>query len=142
MRLRSSDVHAGVDQRQFDVAQGVGAGQQVEGLKDETDFAIADFGQLVVIQFADVGAVQFVSARSAGVQAAEQVHQGGFAGTGRPHDGHVFAALDLQGNIAQGVDGLRAHLIEPGDVLEANQAHGASSWSIDFHFLVRRRPGR
>ena len=105
-------------------------------MKDKADFAVADFGQLIVVQFADVGAVEFVDAGGGGVQAAEQVHQGGFARAGRPHDGHIFAALDLQGNVAQGVDGFRAHLVEPGDILEANQTHGAFSGSIGLGLLV------
>ena len=33
------------------------------------------------------------------------------------------APLHFQRNIAQGVDDFRAHLIVPGDVLEANEAH-------------------
>ena len=48
----------------------------------------------------------------------------GFAGAGRPHDGHVFAALDFKRNVAQGVDGFRAHLVTPRNILEANQRHG------------------
>ena len=46
---------AGVDQRQLDVVQGGGAGQQVEGLKDEADFFVADARQFVVVQFARPG---------------------------------------------------------------------------------------
>src|ERR1039458_9967859 len=40
--------HAGVNQRQFDVVQRIRARQQVEGLEDKPDFAVADFGELVV----------------------------------------------------------------------------------------------
>ena len=54
--------HAGVDQRQLDVVQGGGAGQQVEGLEDEADFFVADAGQFVVVHFADQLAVQPVLA--------------------------------------------------------------------------------
>ena len=44
--------HAGVDQRQLDVVQRGGARQQVEGLEDEADLAVADRGQLVVVHLA------------------------------------------------------------------------------------------
>ena len=115
--------HAGVNQRQLDVVQRVGARQQVEGLEDEADFAVADFGELVVVHLADAGAVQFVAAGRRRVEAADQVHQRGFAGAGRPHDGDVFAALDFQRHVAQGVDGFRAHLVAPRNFLEADQAH-------------------
>ena len=50
-----------VDQRQLHVVQRRGPGQQVEGLKDEADFLVADARQLVVIQLADQLAVQPVA---------------------------------------------------------------------------------
>jgi hypothetical protein len=93
--------NAGINQGQFDIAQRIGARQQIESLKNKTDFAVADFGQLIVVHLADLAAVEFVSAGGRRVQAAEQVHQGGFAGAGRPHDGDVFAALDFQRDAAQ-----------------------------------------
>ena len=54
--------NAGIDQRQLDVVQRGGAGQQIEGLKHEADFFVADAGQFVVVQFADQLAVQPVLA--------------------------------------------------------------------------------
>ncbi len=100
-----------------------GARQQVEGLEDETDFPVADLRQLVVIHLAHVRAVEFIQARSGRVQAAQQIHQGGFAGTGRPHDGHILAALHFNRNIAQRVDRLPAHLVAAGNVLQSDETH-------------------
>src|SRR5438105_14597319 len=40
--------HSRVDQRQHYIVERVGAGQQIEALKDKTDLAVANFGQLVV----------------------------------------------------------------------------------------------
>ena len=40
--------NAGVDQRQLDIVQRRGAGQQVERLEDEADLFVADAGQVVV----------------------------------------------------------------------------------------------
>jgi hypothetical protein len=51
-----------VDERQLDVVQRGGAGQQVEGLEDEADFLVADAGELVVVQLADQLAVEPVAA--------------------------------------------------------------------------------
>jgi hypothetical protein len=34
--------HAGIDQRQFDILQRGAALEQIEGLKDEADLAVAD----------------------------------------------------------------------------------------------------
>ena len=44
---------AGVDERQLDVVQRAGARQQVEGLEDEADLAVAHRRQLVVVHLRD-----------------------------------------------------------------------------------------
>ena len=58
---------AGVDQRQLDVVQRGGARQQVEGLEDEADLAVADRGQLVVVHLGDDLAAQDVACPRMGV---------------------------------------------------------------------------
>jgi hypothetical protein len=103
--------HAGVDERQLDVVERRGARQQVEGLEDEPDLLVADARQLVVVHRAHLLAVQEVGALRRRVEAADEVHQRGLAGTRRAHDGHVLALLDLDRDPAQGVDLLLAHLI-------------------------------
>ena len=50
--------------RQLDVVQRRGARQQIESLKDEADFLVADVGQLVIVQLADQPARQPVFARA------------------------------------------------------------------------------
>ena len=50
--------HAGINQRQLDVVQRGGARQQIEGLKNKSDFFIANARQFVVVQFADQLLVQ------------------------------------------------------------------------------------
>ena len=72
---------AGVDQRQLDIVQRGRTGKQVEGLEDESDFLVADAGELVVVQFADQLVVQPVIALAGRIEAADQVHQRRFAGT-------------------------------------------------------------
>ena len=86
--------HPGVDEGQLDVVQGGGPGQQVEGLEDEADLAVADRGQLVVVHLRDHLAPQHVGAAAGRVQAAHDVHEGRLAGAGRPHDRDVLALLD------------------------------------------------
>jgi hypothetical protein len=64
--LRLGDARRGrravVDQRQFHVVQRGGAGQQVESLKDEADFLVADLRQFVVVHRTDQTAVDVVLA--------------------------------------------------------------------------------
>ena len=121
--MRSSRGDAGVDQRQFDVVQRGGAGQQIEGLEDESDFLVADAGQFVVVQFADQLAVQPVVALAGRVEAADQVHQRRFARARRSHDGDVFVALDAHVDAAQRVHLLlRAHVVGLPQIFGADHA--------------------
>jgi hypothetical protein len=69
-----------VDERQLDVVQSGGAGEQVEGLKDEADLLVADAGELVVVECGDVVPVEPVAALRGRVEAADEVHQRGLAG--------------------------------------------------------------
>ncbi len=101
--------HAGVDQGQLDVVQRAGARQQVEGLENEADFLVANAGQLIVAHLADQIAVDVVLALAGRVEAADQVHQGRFAGPRRSHDRDILAALDLDIHTGNGVDLLVAH---------------------------------
>ena len=104
------------------------ARQQVEGLEDEADLAVADRGQLVVVHLRDDLAAQHVAPLAGRVEAADQVHQGRLAGARRPHDRHVLAALDLEGDAAQRVDLLGAHLVGAPEVLGVDDrpVHGCA----------------
>src|ERR1017187_2170328 len=112
--------HAGVDQGKFHVVQRGGAGQQVEGLEDEADLPVADARQLVVGHLADQVAVDVVQALGGGIEAADQVHEGGFTGTGRSHDGDVFAAFDFDIDAGDGVENLFAHHIGLPEIVGAD----------------------
>ena len=112
---------ARVDQGQLHVLQSGGAGQQIEGLEDEADLLVADLGQVIIGHGGRQLAVQFIGAMGRRVQAADDVHHGGFAGSRRTHDGHVLPSSDLHGDAIQGPDFHIAHLIELGDVGESDQ---------------------
>jgi hypothetical protein len=68
-----------------------------------------------------LAAVESVMTGTGRVEAANQVHQGGLAGAGGSHDGDVFAALDLQRHVAQGVDGFHTHLVTARNFLKLDQ---------------------
>ena len=108
---RTFDWHAGVDERQLDVVQRRRARQQVERLEHEPNLFVPDARQLVVVHLADLLAVQQVAALARRVQTADQVHQRRLARPGRPHDGDIFAALDLNRHTAEGMHLLGAHLV-------------------------------
>jgi hypothetical protein len=67
--------HAGVDERQLDVVERRGPGQQVEGLEDEANFLVSDVGQLVVVHLAHLLAVELVAAFAGRIEATDEVHQ-------------------------------------------------------------------
>ena len=69
-----------IDEGELDVVERGGAGKEVEGLEDEADLLVADAGELIVVEFGDIVAVEPVAALGGGVEAADEVHQGGFAG--------------------------------------------------------------
>jgi hypothetical protein len=94
-------VVAVVEQGQHHVLHRVEPGQQVVGLEDEADFLIAHPRQLVFAELADVLAVEDVDAAGGAIQAAQDVHQGRLARTGRPHDCHKLAFFDLRIDPAQ-----------------------------------------
>src|SRR5206468_10489915 len=53
-------------------------------------------GALVLVQLRDIHAVQQVASRSRTVQAAQDVHHGGLAGTRRTHDGYELPRMHFQ----------------------------------------------
>src|SRR4026208_128295 len=73
MSLRRAD--ATVNQRQFDVVQRRSAREQIEGLKNETDFLVANACELVVVHLRDVLAVEPVFTLRRSIETADQVHQ-------------------------------------------------------------------
>src|SRR5205814_680569 len=85
--------------------------EQVEALKDEADFAVANVGQHGAVQATDVLTIEPVRARRRPVQAADEVHQGRFARAARSDDGDEFAALHGQGYAAQGGDANRSVIV-------------------------------
>lgn len=115
---------SGIDERQLHVVKRGAARQKIKSLKNEADFLIADIGQLIVIHIADRFAVEDEYPGSGRIQAAQDIHERGFARAAGAHDGHVFAPGDLQADSAQGVDDLRAHVIALADILQLNQSFG------------------
>ena len=86
--------HPRVDERELDVGERGGAGDEVEALEDEADLAIADVGCLVVLQAERVGAVEQKRPRRGLVEEADDVHERALAAARAAHDGDVVAPVD------------------------------------------------
>ena len=82
----------------FETRQG---GQQIEKLKNEPDFVAPHAGQVVIGKSAQPAAVNLDLARAGRVQPADQIQQRGFAGAGRPDDGHHLTARDGEIHVFQ-----------------------------------------
>ena len=91
-----------VKHRQLDIFQCAGARQQVEALKHEAKFLVPQLGQLLAVKPGHGDAIEQIVSAGGLVEAAERVHQGGFARAARAHDGHEVAALDVQRDAAHG----------------------------------------
>src|SRR5205085_4550608 len=63
-----------VEERQLDVLERGRARQQVEGLKDEADAAVADLGTRVAVERRDLDAGEAIAAARRPIEAAEDVH--------------------------------------------------------------------
>ena len=117
---------AGVDQGKLHVVECRRTGQEVKRLKDEPDLAVADLGKGIVVHPTRQLPVECVGSCRGAVQAAKNVEERRLARPGWPHDGHVLVLLDLQIQVAEGVDRLGPHLVGFGDSLE-DDTHGHHS---------------
>ncbi len=112
---------AGIDHRQFDIAHGVQTIQQMELLEHETELAIAHGGQRIRVHGGHGFAVEPVGAGGRPVETADHIHEGRFAGAGRPHHRDEFAEIDLQIDIKQRMHGLIAEMIEAREFLDFDE---------------------
>ncbi len=107
-----------------------GAGEEIEGLEDEADLLVANAGELVVVELGDVVAVEPVVALRGRVEAADEVHQRGFAGAGGAHDGDVLVVADAEVDAAQGVDLLVAHLVGLPEIVGDDDVAGVGAGGV------------
>ena len=118
--LAGGEFTAAVKHGELDVFEGGGAGEEVEPLKDEAEFFVAEVGEGVAVEFEDVDAIEKIAAARRPVEAAERVHEGGFAGAAGAHDCHEFAAIDFERDAADGVDLDLAGIVDAVDVLKVD----------------------
>src|SRR5206468_4397447 len=123
-----------VKKRELDVFQRAGPRDQIEALKDEPDFPVPNLREGILSRPRNIPPIQPVVAASGGVQAADNVHERGFAGPRGAHDRHELSTLDLQADTAH-----RVHLdvAEPIDLPEVdrkstrlNSSHDQISYAV------------
>ena len=115
---------ARVDERQLDILQCTRTRQQVEGLKNKTDFPITDVGQLIVTHERDIFLREMIPATRRCIETAQHIHHGGFAAARRPHDGEVLVAPYSERDAPQRMHDFLPHFVKFRDILNFND-HGA-----------------
>src|SRR5262245_28708324 len=111
---------AHVEHRQLDILEGGGAREQIEALKNKSDLRVADVCEFVSIESRNVHVVEAITAGCGAVQAADDIHQSGFAGPTRSHDGDKLTALDGNGDAAHSMHFYFAGLIDLANVVHGN----------------------
>src|SRR5437016_13366039 len=86
---------ASVNERTLAVTQRCCSWQKVKRLEHETDLAIANSRELVIIHLGNILAVELIAAGRWGIETTEHVHERRFAASARAHDGDVFVAANL-----------------------------------------------
>ena len=100
--------HSHIHGRQGDVVPRRQRTQKVVALENKAEAFAPQCCQFVRLHFGSFDAVDLIRTRSRAIQAAEDVHQRGFARTGLPDDGDEIAFLYRQADIFQNMNAVRA----------------------------------
>jgi hypothetical protein len=143
--------HAAVGERQLDVLVHRQVADEVEGLEDEADLAVADARPVGHAQVGDRLRVERVAPLGRRVEETEQREQRRLAAARGPGDRHELPVLDLQVDPREGVGLDLVGVEDLGDSLEADErqfvgGHGRRLSSLRWRFSRdgrgRRRPRR
>ncbi|MCR6657697.1 MAG: hypothetical protein NVV63_18240 [Opitutus sp.] len=94
--------------------------EQVVALEDETEMFLLQLEAFLFVELVHGFAEQLVFTRPGAVVQAEDVEQGGLAGTGRTHDRHELTCGDFQVDVAQRVERTAFQRINTIDVAKRN----------------------
>jgi hypothetical protein len=91
-----------VEHRHFQIFDNRELLNEIEILKNKTDASTADFAEAVIVEKTGVGIAKYVRPAGGLIETTEDVHQRAFARAAGAHDGGEFAALKVQGDLAEG----------------------------------------
>src|SRR5438105_13958994 len=74
------------------------ARQQIEALKNKTEFVVANVGQLDAVERGNIGVIQDVATGSQPNETTNNVHERRYARTTRAHQRDELSALNLERN--------------------------------------------
>src|SRR5215216_4775932 len=113
---------ATVQQRQLGIFEGAGTGNEIEALKHEPDLPVTNVSQLIRMEMADIGAVQFIVTPGRLIETPQDIHKRRLSGPGGAHDRNEFARVDGQAQSPQGVHVHVAQAINLPNVVAFNEA--------------------
>ena len=103
--------------------ESAGAGEQIEVLKDEPDFAVTQDGALVCGGGGNLAAIEPVLAGGGTVEAAQNVHESALAGTAGTDESDELAAVDRERDALQDGYGQIAAAVALAKVFETDEGH-------------------
>src|SRR5258706_15859062 len=103
---------------QFDILESGGARKQIETLKNESYFAIANGGQFLLAEAGHLDSLEQIAPGARLVEATQTIHERRFTAPAGAHDGDEIPARDFSGCAAQSVDTSFSEL-----VVFMNRAH-------------------
>ena len=127
--------NASVNGRDLGIAHGAQIAHEVVALEDEAEVLAPQTRQFVRRHLAGFFAADLVAAARGAIEAAQNIHQRGFARARRADDGHHFARVNIQIHIFQ-----HRHHFVAGGVLahHAAQAHQGLRWRRGGHYCCGR----
>src|SRR5438552_1298704 len=116
---------AAIDERQFDILDRGGAGEEIVALEDEAKKIAPEQSALVAGEGSDIGAAKEIATARWSIEAAEDIHRRRLAGARRTHDGNKFAARDGEVDAGQCAHEARALAIKLLDPFEGDKRRDA-----------------
>jgi hypothetical protein len=112
-----------IERRQLHILERARARKEIEALEDETELAVADAGQLPLIEAGDVDSLEQVTPGSRTVETAEDVHERRLSAAARSHDGDERARLHGNVDPAECVQARLAELVILVNLLDLDDCH-------------------
>jgi hypothetical protein len=120
-QLRIAQPMLAVKKRQLDIFTRRCSRQQIETLKNKSDLAVANIGELVPIQTGNIGAIEKVTPGRRTVETTENIHESRLARATRAHQRDEFALLDLERDATHRPHLHLAGMIRLSHVVQVNQ---------------------
>ena len=121
--------HPLINQRQLHIFLRSQLGNQIEILKNEADLAVPDPGKLVFGIVVNGDPVEAIDSRIGGIQAADDVHEGGFTAAGGADHTDKFMGVNMHRGMVQRAHPLIADGVDLADVFQID--HGAPPQPTD-----------